>query len=549
MKNLIVVIFLLCVSNVFSQTGTWIWMKGDSASVQSPYFGTKGVASPLNKPPGLYECCEWKDKQGNLWIFGGKDYFSVNIWNTLWKYDISLNQWTWMTGSNIPSSAAVYGTKGVFAPNNTPGPKAFGIKCWTDTAGNFWLFGGSNAAAGVYNELWKYNVATNQWAWMHGSITPGDPGNYGVKGVSSPSNTPPSRHESNCTWVINNELWMYGGLNGTLQPYHDLWKYNTLNNEWTWVWGTSTLVNPPNYGTKGVASPSNDPGGRFSYVSFTDTLGNLFLIGASVGSGSSGWSTNLVMDVWKYNISSGLWTWVAGSPFVNYLGKYTSKCNGYINDMPTARFENRACWRVKNGVFFLGGYGNSCICTSSAMFEDLWYFNAITNTFNWIDGKSNVNPNQKPIYGTQGLAGPSNKVGARMGSSAWTDNTGRFWLFGGMIEDTVAMDLYKKNDLWCYTPSQPCINSSVGINESFQNNSSIYPNPVNDLLWIELYGLGSNEITVKVMNVFGIEIKSIQKQLSRNITNVDLSNLSQGIYFVESWLNQKMISRNRILKQ
>ena len=129
MKKLIAVIFLFCITNSFSQTGTWIWMKGDSSSMQTPIFGIKGVSSPSNKPPGLYECCEWKDKLGNLWIFGGAAYGFINTYNTLWKYDITSNQWTWMHGSNIVSGGPVYGTKGVAAPNNTPGSRAYGIQC------------------------------------------------------------------------------------------------------------------------------------------------------------------------------------------------------------------------------------------------------------------------------------------------------------------------------------------------------------------------------------------------------------------------------------
>ncbi|RYG55543.1 MAG: hypothetical protein EON56_05485, partial [Alphaproteobacteria bacterium] len=40
------------------------------------------------------------------------------------------------------------------------------------------------------NDLWKYNIATNQWTWMSGSKVGRNPGVYGIKGVASPENFP-----------------------------------------------------------------------------------------------------------------------------------------------------------------------------------------------------------------------------------------------------------------------------------------------------------------------------------------------------------------------
>src|SRR6185295_19296829 len=78
-----------------AQAGEWTWMKGDSTTGPFGIFGTQGIYSPLNKPPGLYEPSEWKDLAGHFWLFGG-----VGEYNTLWEYDPSINQWRWMGGSN-----------------------------------------------------------------------------------------------------------------------------------------------------------------------------------------------------------------------------------------------------------------------------------------------------------------------------------------------------------------------------------------------------------------------------------------------------------------
>src|ERR1039457_6352048 len=63
-----------------------------------------------------------------------------------------------------------WGTQGTPAPDNVPAPRV-GAVTWTDSTGNFWLFGGSGndsaGAGGWLNELWKYSGG--EWTWMSGS--------------------------------------------------------------------------------------------------------------------------------------------------------------------------------------------------------------------------------------------------------------------------------------------------------------------------------------------------------------------------------------------
>src|SRR5205823_8268010 len=99
------------------------------------------------------------DVSGNLWLFGGGG--SYDIWNTLWKYEFSSGNWTWMKGSNLPQ-LGTYGTQGVAAPSNTPGSRN-GSVSWIDSSGNLWLFGGSGYGATsecLLNDLWKYDISS-----------------------------------------------------------------------------------------------------------------------------------------------------------------------------------------------------------------------------------------------------------------------------------------------------------------------------------------------------------------------------------------------------
>ena len=147
-------------------------------------------------------------------------------------------QWTWMLGANYPGNNAVYGTKTVFDSVNNP-DGLYEACQWTDTSGNFWLFGGTATSTLVNNNLWKYDPTINQWAWMNGPGTQNDPGNYGTRGVPSATNVPPCRSLAMATWVDkNNNLWFFGGVENNTS-FNDLWRYNISTNQWTWISGNS----------------------------------------------------------------------------------------------------------------------------------------------------------------------------------------------------------------------------------------------------------------------------------------------------------------------
>src|SRR5204863_3911746 len=126
------------------------------------------------------------DPNGNFWIFSG--YTAVNFYNDLWKYDPVINQWTWVKGPGVVNNSGSYGVLGVSSPFNNPPFRACNLG-WTDNQGNLWLFGGYSG----YSDLWKYDVTTNEWTWMHGRNTTGNPGVYGIQGIPSTLNNPGGR--------------------------------------------------------------------------------------------------------------------------------------------------------------------------------------------------------------------------------------------------------------------------------------------------------------------------------------------------------------------
>ncbi len=136
--------------------------------------------------------------------------FTFCIFN--YAFSQTPGEWVWIHGSNTANSAGTYGIQGVSGPANTP-PSAYTSCGWTDLSGNFWLFGGWRSND-VYGDLWKYDPLINEWTWMKGSGMPNDTGNFGVQGVSAPSNYPPARNGAVSWTDSQGNLWLVGRQSG-----------------------------------------------------------------------------------------------------------------------------------------------------------------------------------------------------------------------------------------------------------------------------------------------------------------------------------------------
>ncbi|MBK8845168.1 MAG: T9SS type A sorting domain-containing protein [Bacteroidetes bacterium] len=446
MKNIyrqffLAMLFVISFDLSHAQSDMWTWMNGSSGANASGVYGTKGVASSLNTPPAMYEACEWTDVQGNFWLYGGYNN-SSQFYSDLWKFNPLTNEWTWVEGpGGTTNQIPLHGTLGIASTSNTPGARGWGFASWIDLNGYLWLFGGwSPALNGPMNDLWRYNIATNEWTWMHGSNTSNTTGNYGTYQVSSPSNDPPPRFECGTSWTdTNNNLWLFGGGDNGNINNNDLWKYDIATNSWTWMHGSSLIGAPGNYGTLGVATPSNTPGSRLNFAHWKDLTGNLWLMGGKTPNG-------FYNDMWMYNTNTLMWTWVNGNSNLNTAANYVSNCTSAISDMPGGRGENRYCWTDACGKFWMFGGANNSYGT---FFNDLWQYDPALNLWRRINGS--ISSNQAGNYGIKGLAAATNFPSSRWGGNAAIDLQGNLWLFGGS-ENWPTF----KNDVWRFVPDSTC---------------------------------------------------------------------------------------------
>lgn len=528
--------FLISTASVFSQ-GQWTWMNGSDKSGQPGIFGVAKIPSATNTPSARYEAAEWTDAQGRFWLYGSCFAYDSNsnfdVSTDMWMYDPPTNMWALMSGNKgIGYVPASYGTLGVPSASNTPGARQYCAATWTDTSGGLWIFGSATSG----NDLWRYDIQLNMWACMRANANP----IYGTKGVLNTINCPPPRAETSCTWTDKyNFLWMFGGEGG----FNDLWKYDPSSNMWAWMAGDSAGFIPSsgNWGVKGIASVNNKPSPRSVYTSWKDNDDNLWFYGGEIMTNGN---HELYSDVWKYEINSGMWTWMWGDSLTlsNDSGKYISTCILDTNTRPWRKFETRARWTDECGNLIMYGGGDE-----NTQIGDLMKFDISKNEWVWLNGKTRVNPS----YGAKGIANVTNAPPGRMGANGWQYN-GELYLFGGWGAGISGTELY--NDLWKYTPD-PCAASECKKSEVTEEKlileipNVFTPNSdgLNDSFKIKVEGYDAYDIII--FNRWGEKLFQSNDATIHWDGNFKGENVSDGTYYylIELKTKEKKITEKGFL--
>jgi hypothetical protein len=206
---------------------------------------------------------------------------------------------------------------------------------------------------------------------------------------------------------------------------------------WTWMAGSSSGNANGVYGTKGVASRSNIPGGREASGSWSDANGNMWIFGG-YGYPLSG-TKGYLNDLWKWDGSS--WTWLSGSNTITGAANYGTKGVASSSNTPGSRI-SPTTWIDSNGNLWLFGGCDGY----NVFFNDLWKWDGVNWT--WISGNNtgSVADVVNGVYGTKGVAANNNVPGSRYCASGWTDASGNLWLYAGACDSYPSYFNY--NDLW-----------------------------------------------------------------------------------------------------
>ncbi len=317
-------------------------------------------------------------------------------------------------------------------------------------------------------------AASEAWTWVGGTNVINRPCIYGTKGVAAAANVPGARAGA-ATWSRGTTRWLFGGYghattntsNGRL---NDLWRFDGTN--WAWMTGTNALNRPGVYGTQGVPSATNTPGGREGSVSWVDANGMLWLFGGATNSATSS-SGRRLNDLWRFDGTN--WAWIAGSNSTNQLGVYGTRGIANPANTPGAR-DGSVSWTDAAGALWLFGglgYGTN---TSIGRLNDLWRFDGTNWT--WIAGTNVINRNG--TYGSKGVPAAANTPGARDMSTAWVDVSGALWLFGGQGLGASGTTPGALSDLWRFDGTNwTWISGSNSVNRTGLYGTKGIPAPTN----------------------------------------------------------------------
>jgi len=316
--------------------GQWTWV-GGSDLVDQPGNYSSGTLLPGARTNAV----TWTDNSGNFWLFGGYGYDgqtppTLGFLNDLWEY--TGGNWVFVSGGNTnkANQNGIYGTQGTAAATNAPGGRQEAVR-WADANGNLWLFGGEGedsvgTANGILNDLWVYNISSNQWTFVMGSTTANQTGVYGLQPLVGPPNTTsaagtigltggttgtlPGSRWAAAGWVDKGgDLWLFGGWgldstgtngNGAL---NDLWVYvpNATAGQpgtWTWIKGSNTGSDNGIYGNMVIPYLTYEiwtPGGRSNATHWFDpTLDQLWLFGGEGYDSTSTTGNGYLNDLWRY---------------------------------------------------------------------------------------------------------------------------------------------------------------------------------------------------------------------------------------------------------
>ena len=89
-------------------TEEWTWMSGSNTRNQNGTYGAIGVSAASNEPGSRRYSTGWIDASDNLWLFGGNGYGASGTTgqlSDLWFWDVTTEEWTWMSGSDTRNQA------------------------------------------------------------------------------------------------------------------------------------------------------------------------------------------------------------------------------------------------------------------------------------------------------------------------------------------------------------------------------------------------------------------------------------------------------------
>jgi len=341
------------------------------------------------------------------------------------------------------------------------------------------------------DDFWEYDVTSDLW--------------------SRKADYPGGGRNGATAYAVNGKIYVFFGIDNSLVCHNDVWEYNPETDKWK--------------------QKADFPGqGRLNARGFVFGDSTIF-----IGTGSFQSAYNYLYDFWEYNPSTDKWQQKTDFPGGKRMAAVSFVLNdkGYLGSglmdafTPTNDFwsydPTNDTWsgianlpaspRVGLVSFVIGneayvGLGDDY----TNFYVDFWKYNASDST-SWIRVVSPKTP-------------------VRLGGISFTiDNIGYFgtgWDKTNYFSDFWSFDPFVATDIKKTTSNAEC---------------KIYPVPSNDKLIIEFLQL-EKDTRLLIYNKDGIEL--IDQKLYDIKTEIDISNLKPGAYFVKIKGKENVVTKKII---
>lgn len=230
---------------------------------------------------------------------------------------------------------------------------------------------------------------------------------------------------------------------------NDLWRFNISSSLWTWMSGSLTALQPSVVSVKGSSSASDCPSSRKQCGLVSDN--NCLYLFHGYGLAMSTTALGGVNDVWKYNITTGWWSWIAGggqSSTSITLNTYEvgASLNTYNSSYTPGAMDGAfySYYASHSLVTVFGGIGYD-VSGTIAYKNTLWVFNI--SSFQWL-----LSSNKGSRYRTVNMTDDSSFPYPRIaGSASFAEALNSMLVFGGTDDAPTPTNTgYKNayNDVW-----------------------------------------------------------------------------------------------------
>lgn len=277
-------------------------------------LATTGNVPHLKNASAIY------DPSGNrMIVFGGRN--STGISDEMWSLNLNDLNWSQIIPGGGPNPTARYTQNAYYDPTNN----------------TMIIWSGQGNSGALYNDVWVFNLATNQWSriWADSNVSGAPLRRYGTASVFEP---------------VSRKITTFAGFT-TSGRFDDTWTFDVSSH----VWQDQTTASHP-------------PKRCLHAAVYASQTGRMIIYG--------GQDTGPLDDIWQCALNS--YTWTNLTPVLK----------------PPARFWNSLIYYGNGNVLIFGGLGTSAM-------NDMWKFRIGVNQWEVINqgfNKPGARWGQQTIY-------------------------------------------------------------------------------------------------------------------------------------------------------